>query len=240
MIGSVIGVAIAVNSLSWHDNRRTGRPIATPAAYPAGMADDVNRPGFNGRAWSSRPVIGGTQGPYPTACSSWASQYGAFGNESATVFVRVGGQVVGINAFKPITQNGLRRFEEARNFWLKENGYVGGVRTFTNDAFAVQKPEALVNPDVSKQVVRVNGKIEPRASFQLPDDMPRRKGRLRVDAGNPNGAVAITKFQEGYARVSWPMNAPADAVARTEANGGLIKLGGGGGAGPTTAVAAAK
>lgn len=238
MIGSVIGVAVAVNSLSWfHDNRRkTSRPIATPAAYPAGMADDVHRPGFNGRQWSSRPVVGGTQGPYPTGCSSWSSQYGAFGNENATVYVRVGGQVIGINAFEPITKNGLRRLEEARNFWLRENGYTGGVRTFTNDAFAAPKTEAQVNPDPSREVVRVNGKIEPRASFQLPEDMPRRRNRLRVDAGNVNGAAAIVKFQEGTARVSWPMNAPAEAVARTDAQGGTIQLG----AKSTTAVAAAK
>lgn len=227
MIGSMIGVALAVNTLSWfHDNRRTSRPIATAAPYPAGMADDVHRPGFNGMAWAGQSGVGPVNTSYPNGCSSFAAQYGATGSENATVYVRVGGQVIGINAFEPITKNGLRRLEEARNFWLQENGYTGGVRTFVNDAFAGPKAEA--------QVSAASGKIEPRASFELPADMPRRRNRMRVDAGN--GAAAIVKLENGFARVSWPMNAPADAVARTEANGGMIKLG----AGPTTAVAVAK
>ena len=33
--------------------------------FSAGMADDVRRPGYNGRVWVSRPIIGGIQqGPY--------------------------------------------------------------------------------------------------------------------------------------------------------------------------------
>jgi hypothetical protein len=233
MIGSVFGIALAMSTMGWHDNTRLGRPIATVAPYPEGMADDVHRPGFNGMVWASRPIIGGTQGPYPDGYGHYSEQYGAFGNENAAVYVRVGGLVVAVNAFEPIPQNGMRRFEEARNFWLKENGYVGGVRTFVNDAYA-PKAEAAA-PAGETTTVSAKTKIEPRATIQLPADMPRRSNRLRVDAGS-NGAVAIAKLEHGWARVSWPEGAPADAVARTQANGGMIKLGSGD---PAQVVAAA-
>lgn len=188
MIGSVLGVALAVSTIGWHDNTRLGRPIATRAPYPVAMADDVHRPGFNGRVWVSRAVIGGVQGPYANGCTE-AERYGAYGNEDATVYARVGGQIIGINAFEPITKNGLRRLEEARNFWLKENGYVGGVRTFVNDAYiATPAPQARAG-ESSPPAAQARGKIEPRATIQLPADMPRRGNRLRVDAGFKDDAI---------------------------------------------------
>jgi hypothetical protein len=192
MFGSVLGIAIAVSAIGWHDNTRLGRPIATPAPYPAAMADDVQRPGFNGRVWVSRPVIGGQQGPYASGCSCQAERYGAYGNENATVYVRVGGQVIGINAFEPITKNGLRRLEEARNFWLRENGYVGGVRTFVNDAYVkVAEPIARASDSPAPARAGVSTKIEPRATIQLPADMPRRSNRLRVDAGSKERVIRV-------------------------------------------------
>src|SRR4029434_6191800 len=78
------------------------RPIATMAAYPPGMADDVRRPGFNGRLWVSRPIMGSMQqGPYPTDWGSPGPEaYGAFDNQDAEVWVRVNHQVVGISAWQ--------------------------------------------------------------------------------------------------------------------------------------------
>jgi hypothetical protein len=216
MVGSIVGIALAVSSMGWwHDNTRLGRPIATSAPYPAGMADDVHRPGFNGRLWVSRPIIGGMQGPYATEESLLAERYGGYGDEDSSVYARVGSLVVGINAFESIPQNGLRRFEQARNFWLQEQGYTGGVRTFVNDAYVWRKPDG--EPRVESKA-----KPEPLATIRVPEDMPRRKNRLRVDAG---GSAAIAELGEGDARISWPANAPADAVARTAATGHIIQLG---------------
>ncbi|MBX3376763.1 MAG: hypothetical protein KF678_07150 [Phycisphaeraceae bacterium] len=218
MVGTMVGAALLFSSMGWwHDNTRLGRPIATAAAYPVGMADDVHRPGFNGRLHVTRPVIGGMQGPYATEASLLADRYGAFGDEYAVVYARVGSLVVGINAFEPITKNGLRRFEQARNFWLQEQGYTGGVRTFVNDAYLFRKADGSPRAESS-------AKPEPLATIKLPDDMPRRKNRLRVEATPPN-TPAIAALAEGSARLSWPAAAPAEAVARTEAHGHIITLG---------------
>src|SRR5258705_438844 len=67
MLLSLMLVAGASQMAVVHVNsREPRRPIATMAPYPAGMADDVRRPGFNGRLWVGRPIIGSMQqGPYP-------------------------------------------------------------------------------------------------------------------------------------------------------------------------------
>ena len=183
MFGTVLGISIAVSSMGWwHDNTRLGRPIATAAPYATAMADDVHRPGFNGRGWATRPIIGGMQGPYATDESLLAERYGGYGDEDATVYARVGSLVVGINAFEGIPQNGLRRFEQARNFWLQEQGYSGGVRTFVNDLYLYRPP---AEPDATSASARP----EPRATIQLPADLPRRSNRLRVEATPPAAAV---------------------------------------------------
>lgn len=230
MLGSLVGIALSVTSMGWwHDNTRLGRPIATSANYPAGMADDVHRPGFNGRLWISRPIIGGMQGPYATEESLLAERYGGYGHDDAVVYARVGSLAVGISAFESIPQNGLRRFEQARNFWLQEEGYVGGVRTFVNDAYVWRKADG--EPRVESK-----GAVEPLATIKVPDDMPRRKSnRLRVDATR-SGAEAIVRLGEGDARISWPESAPSDAVARTAATGHIIQLGNN----PATAIVSAK
>ena len=232
MVGTLLGLSLALSSMGWsHDNTRLGRPIATAAPYATAMADDVHRPGFNGRVWVSRPIIGGMQGPYATDQSLLAERFGGFGSEDATVYARVGSLVVGINAFEPITKNGLRRFEAARNFWLKEQGYVGGVRTFVNDAYVWRTPTGEARADAA------SGRPEPRATIEVPADMPRRKNRVRVDAAPvSSGATAIVKLETGEARISWPAMAPAETVARTAANGHMIQLG----KTPATTVAAAK
>ncbi len=230
MVGTIVGTALAISSMGWwHDNTRLGRPIATPAVYPAGMADDVHRPGFNGRLWLTRPIIGGMQGPYATEEGLLAERYGGYGSEDATVYARVGSLVVGISAYEPITKNGLRRFEQARNFWLQEQGYTGGVRTFVNDAYVFRKEDGSPRAEAP-------AKAEPLATIRVPDDMPRRRNRLRVQGADTSGAAAIVVLGEGEARISWPAIAPAEAVARTAAHGNIIQLG----QTASTAVAAAK
>lgn len=218
MVGTIVGVALALSSMGWwHDNLRTGRPIATRAVYPAGMADDVHRPGFNGKLWITRPIMGGMHGPYATEEGLLAERYGAYGDEDAAVYARVGSIIVGISAFQAIPQNGLRRFEYARNFWLQERGYTGGVRTFVNDAYLFRK-------DDGSPRVEAGPHEGPLATIKLPDDMPRRKNRLRVQT-TENNPAAIVKLGEGEARISLPHNAPSGVVTRTAASGHVIQLG---------------
>jgi hypothetical protein len=47
--------------------------------------------------------------------------------------------------------------------------------------------------------------------------MPRVKSRIKVEAERPAGAEAIVVLSDEPIRISWPMNAPADTVARAEA-----------------------
>lgn len=183
------------------------RPIATRASYPAGMADDVRRPGFNGRLWVSRPVAGWMQqGPYPMGWGVPGPEaYGAFDNQDAGVYARVGHLVVGITPWESMNKQGLKRLEAARNFWLVEQGFVGGVRTFVNDSVTWKKQDEA-------KAEHASGTPTPRATIQLPADMPRQHRRLRVDADHAAPACPGV----GPARVSWPMAAPAAAVARTQ------------------------
>ncbi len=205
-----------------------GRPLATDALYPAGMADDVRRPGFNGRVWVSRPIIGSMQqGPYPAGGDSPGPEaYGAYDNQDAEVWAQVGLQTVGLNPWESIDAEGLKRLEHARNFWLQERGYTGGVRTFVNDLYLWKQ----AGPEPEQE--HASAVPTPRATITLPADMPRQRRRIRVDAGS---ALSPVVPGAGPARVSWPLNAPGDAVARTSGNGGLL-----GGAEPSRVITSAK
>jgi hypothetical protein len=207
------------------------RPIASRAPYPAAVADDVRRPGFNGRVWVSRPIIGSMQqGPFPVGWGSPGPEaYGGFDNQDAEVYARVGHQVVGINPWESINSDGLKRFEAARNFWLQEQGYTGGVRTFINDLYLWKQAESQPTEEHASAVPPTP---MPRATITLPADMPPQRRRIRVDAGHAQPVVCPGV---GPARVSWPLTAPADAVARTSANGGLL-----GGPEPSRVITSAK
>jgi hypothetical protein len=199
---------------------RPVRPIATAAPYPSGMADDVRRPGFNGRLWLTRPIMGSMQqGPYPIVSDPPGPEaYGAFDRPDATVYARVGHLVVGVNAWESIDQEGLKRLEAARNFWLKEEGYTGGVRTIVNDANLWPPKEPEPAPHANAGETPAAGTPVPRATITLPADLPRQHRRIRVEAV-PSPSMLPGA---GPARVSWPDAAPAGAVARSESRGGLI------------------
>jgi hypothetical protein len=67
-----------------------------------------------------------------------------------------------------------RRAEDARQQWLKDNNYVGGVRTFVNDAVLYNLPA----PKPRTQ------SIEPRGVIQLNPEVPAYKSRMKVE-GKP-------------------------------------------------------
>ena len=101
-----------------------------------------------------------------------------------------------------------------RHFWLQEQGYTGGVRTFVNDSI-VWGPDGAMAAAAGAEAEHASapGEVTPRATIQLPADMPRQRRRLRVDAG---GAAGRGLFHPGgEVRVSWPMSAPAGVVARS-------------------------
>jgi hypothetical protein len=135
--------------------------------------------------------VGGVES-YPVESGSpGAAAYGAVGEEGAIANLRVGPYVVGVNPFEEIRAEGkeiprhiLTAMEGARNEWLKERGYVGGVRTFTNPAASVGTKQAI--------------DLTPKAVIPAPTDLPRVRSRMEVRATAPTMKIA------GAAKVSLP------------------------------------
>ncbi|MEM7754475.1 MAG: hypothetical protein AAF297_02450 [Planctomycetota bacterium] len=156
--------AVAQTRYAAHDER----PIATPAPYPANIVDDTRRPGFNGRLWVDRTIVGGAPREWPLDLGGpGPAFYGAPDSQRADVFVRRDAQVIAINGWNSIEPETLYPLENARQFWLKEQGYTGGVRTF-------------INPAVLRGVTPREVVIEPRAKFRTPADAPRIQRRMHV------------------------------------------------------------
>ncbi len=167
------------------------RSLATVRPYPQHRADDVRRPGFNGRAWQGRPIIGGVHTGYPVGWPDPGPEaYGAIGHEQARVYVVVGHQVISISPWVKLEGRANIPLEHARQEWLKERGYVGGVRTFVNDAYVVGEHDhdddhVEGGRDHASNEGKPNGgKIEPRGVIELAPDVPRFKSRMQVDAAS--------------------------------------------------------
>ncbi|MFZ4574148.1 MAG: hypothetical protein ACOYN0_07105 [Phycisphaerales bacterium] len=156
------------------------RSLATPRAYSAGIADSVRRHGFNGRLFVTLSSPGPVTHHFPTGSN--AEAYGAAGLDDARVLARVGTEVVGFTPWQAFDGDGMKRYESARQEWLKEHGFVGGVRTFVNDAFLATHLPAHASAQGSDQpaVAAKKGKIEPRAIIELSPDLPRFRKRMEV------------------------------------------------------------
>lgn len=225
VIACVSGVLLSCGAASMaqtHSERnfrdRDSHPLATRPAYPQGRADDVRRPGFNGKEWRGESIVGGRT-TWPQAWRDpGPAAYGAIGDENAVVYARVGDVVV---ALSPWEYAGNERLEYARQAWLKENGYVGGVRTFVNDT--LRRPESVASAETAAK----KSEIVPRAIITVPIDMPRFKSHQEVRADDKPASTAAAKaaiadaHQGEKLRISWPAGAPKDAVARTERPGEL-------------------
>ncbi len=229
----LLTVVLSVGQVQHFEARRSPLDLAQiPAPYPADMVDSNRRPGFNGRLWVSRPRMGGLEVWARDSGSPGAEAYGAFGLEDASFTARIDGlfkhtPVLAFeispwqhidahdpspysNPYSRATRIVAGRLEEQRQKWLRDQGFTDGVRTFMNDAtvwgvHAGEEAEARIP--------------EPAATIQLPPDMPRNKGRLRVDA-EPAAAPAPETLRA--ARVSLPPGAPAQVADRIKANGGTL------------------
>lgn len=88
----------------------------------------------------------------------------------------------------PVQQRAIDELRHARNYWLREQGYVGGVRTFTN-------------PVRSEGGERSGALPEPAGWFRVPADVPRTRSREQVRYSLPPGmdpaaAAALTGARE--------------------------------------------
>ncbi len=151
----------------------------------------------NGRLWVGRPIIGGLDNPVRDKRQDGAASYGAYGEGESTIVVNVDGlfhfesarqaeirpfesvtdrRDVGnpySNAFSSARKKLAARIESARQDWLKDNNYAGGVRTFVNDT-------TLLKPARTSDAAPA-----PRAVIELSPDMPRFRSRQRVQGTPP-------------------------------------------------------
>lgn len=168
--------------------------------------------GSNGRLWQTRPLVnGGPEARYTGNPGTEA--YGAWGDDSQLVYVQVGQTAVSVSPWTRFDIGGMKNFEDARGQWLRENGYAGGVRTFRKSG---RDPQADSRAFTALP--------EPRATIQIPEGARTKRG-FHVDSGRAReGAVRLAALKAGGepVRISWPMNAPAEARAISDARGGYL------------------
>ncbi len=223
MVGSLLAATAAMSigqCVEYGRVTESDRPIATVAPFPGNMVDDVRRPGFNGRLWVGRPVIGGMDGPYPVGWESPGPEaFGAFDAQDELVYARIGLMTISVNPWEEVKPENLRALRNAQQFWLKERGYIGGVRTHVNDLYLWKEQDkaGAARAGEPELLDKPAGLPEPRMIFEVPADMPRVKSRIKVEAEPARGAEAIVVLSPQPIRISWPMTAPAGIVARAEA-----------------------
>lgn len=138
--------------------------------------------------------------------------YGAADIECERVHLRVNNQYVSISPWDRWEREGFENFERARQQWLQERGYTGGVRTFVNP----KRLRALLAGPVG-EVAAEKAQPEPSATIRLRKERGQ-EGRIRrVDAGVAGGLRVV---QAGEAvRVSFPQTVRAETVERATARG---------------------
>jgi hypothetical protein len=188
-------------------------------SFPSGVCETT---AVNGRLYKGMAIVGGLpDAGRKSDLAHAAASYGAAGDEAQ----RVQAEVQGLFRFHPtstvefspwapvLTQQNspasdsfsraqekmARRAEEARQQWLKDNNYVGGVRTFVND---VSGPKEHTQAPT------------PRGTFQLNPDVPAFKSRMHVMGTIHDG----TKVAGGsLIKVVRPVEQPkAGAVAKAD------------------------
>lgn len=234
LVGALVamagGVARAEGETSCGKCCGGARPMPVTSQWPVvnlstGNQDEPSEVA-NGRMWVSRPVMGGVEsGP-----RSISERYGAYDQRDLRVAVeieplfRFQQSAVGVinpwkvqndrsdrrgawsNSYRDAQDKIANRLEDARQEWLKDNGYVGGVRTFMNDA-AAMKPKA-----------QKTSEITPRATIELAPGAPKpsevKPGRpLRVEAPRLPVQAGTARAAAVEQRVSMPVVAPTVTVS---------------------------
>jgi hypothetical protein len=204
LAGVVMGVVGGMGSLATASGPNmfaagywgNGRALATPRPYAPNRVDDVSRPGFNGREWIGRPNIGPRTTQWPLDWSDpGPAAYGAGEYDDPTVYALVGQTVVTFSPWEAFEGIGLSHLESARQDWLKEQGYTGGVRTFRNEAYSGTRVAA--------------SKIEPRATIQLGPEITKFKSRMQVRTPAKSDSIVVVRAKSDP--VTMPGTAPGTA-----------------------------
>lgn len=191
-------------------------------SFPAGADSDTT---INGRLYKGSVIIGGVAVGPETDLAHAAAGYGALGEENS----RVQADVQGLFHFHPTTtvefspwtpvpdqrtsdttdpysrgyEKMAHRAEEARQQWLKDNNYVGGVRTFINDAELYPVP-----PEKKTELPK------PRGIIELAPDVPAFKSRMHVQG---EFHFAPNMRTTDLIKVVRPEGEKAQAVAKADA-----------------------
>ncbi len=181
---TIISTAIAATTLgapghhytTYYPSRNDGRHLATARPYPANIVDSTARPGFNGRVWIGREIVGG-QAPIWRAdwCSPGPAAYGAPEHNNAVVYTRVNTLTIPVNPWCELSvRDGDKQYERGRVQWLKEQNYTGGVRTFVH-------PSRIVIASDHHAHASHRRHITPRATIRPVHPVTRRTP-IRVDS----------------------------------------------------------
>ncbi len=170
--------------------------IDEPKPWPANRVDDPDRIQL-GRLWHSEFPIGNRT----PLNQQWngrigAADYGAPGYmNDQIIYARVNHAAIAINPWVPFNQNGFDDFRTAQNIWLREQGWVLGVRTHVN---AMYQNQANMYADA--------GEITPRATIEILRDpsAPSFPSRMRVDMGDVKVFKPITAAAKRPFRVIEP------------------------------------
>ncbi len=95
------------------------------------------------------------------------------------------------NAFTRGLDKTAERLERARQQWLQDNGYVGGVRSFGSTSTAPASKAGTALP-------------EPRGIIVVPETIKRQKTRFQVRINEPSSAVQTVRQSDGAVRMSLP------------------------------------
>ncbi len=183
---------------------REGSSLITTPEYPAGLADDVRRPNFNGRLFARRPVIGGTTIWARYSGEPGADAYGAWSMEDLRFparlqtpdrYFRESPQLYAVNAWDDLTNQsygtgtfelGRKRadaqFEEARWQFLEEEGFTGGVRTHVNDLTLLK----LQREGKALDLELASADLDGRVASGEPSGLPRPRANIRKPDDAPS------------------------------------------------------
>lgn len=199
-----------------HETAERDRLLFTPAPYPANRVDDPAREEL-GRVWHSRSPVGSrTPIAEQVYGSPGAAAFGApIGASDDLIEVRADVVPVLISPWETIgdvDEHYLRRYRpwvkltereemihnmrRAQHLWLKEQGYIGGVRTHVNASARRSAPAAGIQ-DVKSN----NGPIRPRGVIRK---HPKEESAYPMNVSLPNDDTII--------RVSLPDHAQRDVA----------------------------
>lgn len=173
MLTAAFAATLLAATTAQYDTTSTrDRVLAEPKPWPTNRVDSPDR-AENGRLWHSRSPIGNRT----PLSEQWHNRLGAaaYGAppewNDAVIYARVNHAAIAISPWQTFDDIGYDNFRMAQNIWLREQGWVLGVRTHVNAMYA-SEPTADA------------GAITPRATIEIHRDpsAPSFPSKMRVDA----------------------------------------------------------